>query len=77
MSSVNNPVVAGGGGGTLYGSVGLTGVTYDGSNRVTAFTINNINYTVAYASGSMTISGSDGTTRTVALDGSGRVSGVT
>lgn len=59
------------------GSYGLTGVSYDGSNRVTGFTINNVTYTVSGWGGtSIAIAGSDGTTRTITLDGSSRISEV-
>lgn len=58
------------------GSAGLSGVTYDGSNKVTGFVAGGVTYTVAYASGSITVTGSDGSSVVVSLDGSGRISGV-
>lgn len=51
----------------------FTGVTYDGSNRVTSYVSGGITYTVAYPSSVlMTITGG-GVIRTIVLDGSGRI----
>lgn len=58
------------------GSVGLSNVSYDGSSRVLGFRINGIDYTVTYAPTSMTVAGSDGSSKVINLDGSGRVIGV-
>jgi hypothetical protein len=61
---------------SLGGSLGLSGVTYDGSNRVVGFALRGITYTVAYTSTTITITGSNGFSRVVTLDGSSRVIGV-
>ena len=61
----------------LGGSAGLSGVTYDSTNRVTAFSLRGIDYTVAYATGLITVTGSNGSTREITLDTSARISGVT
>lgn len=55
----------------------VSGVTYDGSNRVTQLTIDGVTYTLTYATSSITISGDDGSVKTISLDGSGRISGAT
>lgn len=47
--------------------------TYDGSNRVTAFAIGSVTFTVAgWGTSSIVVAGSDGSTKTITLDGSGR-----
>ena len=67
------------GGGVLQlgGSAGLTAVVYDGSNRVTSFTLRGVDYTVVYSAGEFNISASNGLQRRVLLDGNTRISGVT
>lgn len=55
----------------------VSDVTYDGSNRVTSLKIDNVTYTVIYATSTITISGDDGSVKTISLDGSGRISGAT
>jgi len=53
----------------------LSAVTYDGSNRVTGYTLGGVAYVVAYPSStSITITGG-GKVTTITLDGSGRVVG--
>jgi hypothetical protein len=65
-------LVSGGG-----NSAGLTGVTYDGSNRVTGYTLDGVTYTVTgWGTSTVTVAGSDASTRTITLDGSGRFTGV-
>lgn len=59
------------------GSVASAGnpsaAAYDGSNRVTSFTIGAVTFTVTgWGTSSIVVAGSDGTTRTITLDGSGR-----
>lgn len=52
----------------------VSAVGYDGSNRVTGYTLNGTAYTVAYPSPtSITVTGG-GKTRTITLDSSGRIS---
>lgn len=47
--------------------------TYDGSNRVTGFAINSVTFTVTgWGTSSIVVAGSDGSTKTITLDGSGR-----
>lgn len=58
------------------GSVGLSNVTYDGSSRVLGFRLNGVDYTIAYAPTTMTISGSNDSETVINLDGSGRIIGV-
>jgi hypothetical protein len=60
----------------LGGSAGLSGVTYDVSNRVTAFSLRGVSYTLAYTATQITITGSNGFSRVVTLDGSSRIVGV-
>lgn len=55
----------------------LSGVTYDGSSRATAWTIDGVSYTADYTPTRITITGSDGTIKTIQLDGSGRITGAT
>lgn len=63
--------------GALDGSVGLAGVTYDGSNRVTAYVLDGVYYVVTYPSATTIVhTGNDGSGRTLTLDGSGRLVGV-
>lgn len=58
-------------------SVGLTGVVYDGSNRVTAYTLDGVSYTLAgWGTAAVTITGDNGSVRVVSFDGSGRISEV-
>lgn len=58
------------------GSAGLSGVTYDGSNRATAFAFAGVSYAVTYPAGQIVVTGSDGSVQTVTLDGSGRIQAV-
>ena len=59
------------------GSYGLSGVTYDGSNRVTGFVLDGVTYTfTGWGTSTVTITGSNGNTRRISLDGSGRFVGV-
>ena len=53
----------------------LSGVTYDGSGRAVAWTIDGVAYTAAYTPSSITITGSDGHLREVSLDPLGRIDG--
>lgn len=57
-------------------SAGVSAVTYDGSNRSTSFALGDTSFSVAYAADVITVSGG-GVTRTISLDGSGRITGVT
>lgn len=57
-------------------SAGVSAVTYDGSNRATSFALGDTSFSVAYAADVITVSGG-GVTRTISLDGSGRITGVT
>lgn len=55
----------------------LSAVTYDVSNRCTSYTLNSTTYTLTgWGTSTVTVTGSDGSTRTITLDGSGRISGV-
>ncbi len=51
----------------------VSGVTYDGSNRVIALTVDSISYTISYTSSEILITGSDGSRKRIGLDGSGRI----
>lgn len=54
----------------------LSGVSYDGSSRVTGYTLNGVAYTVAYPSStSITVTGG-GRVKTLTLDSSGRFTGL-
>lgn len=53
----------------------VTDVTYDGSDRVTSLKIDNVTYTIVYTLSTITISGDDGSVKTISLDGAGRISG--
>lgn len=54
----------------------LASVTYDGSSRVTGYTLNGVAYTVAYPSStSITVTGG-GRVKTITLDSSGRMVGL-
>lgn len=56
--------------------VTLAGVSYDGSSRLTACTLNGVAYTVAYPnSTTITVTGG-GKTKTITLDSSGRMTGL-
>ena len=60
-----------------FNSKGLSGTTYDGSNRCTGFTLEGIIYTITgWGTSSITISGNNGSSIVVTLDGSGRIQGV-
>ena len=55
----------------------ISAVTYDGSNRCTGYTSNDVTYTITgWGTSTVTITGSDLSVRTVTLDGSGRIVGV-
>lgn len=57
--------------------VGVSGITYDGSNRCTGFTLGSVTYTITgWGSSTVTVNGSDGSIRTISFDGSGRINGV-
>lgn len=59
------------------GSTGLSAVTHDGSNRVTGFVLADVTYVVSgWGTSQILITGSNGTTRTITLDGSGRINAV-
>jgi hypothetical protein len=62
--------------GVFDGSVGLSAVSYDGANKVTGFTVGGVIYTVTYPAGQIVVTGNNGTVRTITLDGSGRISGM-
>lgn len=51
----------------------ISGATYDGSNRLTAITVDGVSYTISYSSTEITITGSDGSRKRVGLDVSGRI----
>lgn len=51
----------------------LSGVTYDGSNRAIAWTIDGVAYTATYTSSLITITGTDGYLREVSIDPLGRI----
>lgn len=54
----------------------LASVSYDGSNRTTGYTLNGVAYTVAYPnSTTITVTGA-GKTKTITLDSSGRMTGL-
>lgn len=58
-------------------SAGLSAVSYDGSGRVTSYTLNDIDYVLSgWGTSTVTVTGSDGSVRTISLDGSGRIAGV-
>jgi hypothetical protein len=52
----------------------LSGVTYDGSNRATSWTIDGVTYTATYSTNQILVTGSDITTTRITLDGTGRIS---
>lgn len=55
----------------------LSGATYDGSNRCTGFTLGTVSYNITGWGGStVTVAGSDGSSRAISLDGSGRIAEV-
>lgn len=55
----------------------LSGVTYDVSNRATAWAIDGVAYTASYSTSEIVVAGSDGTVRRIALDPANRITGVT
>jgi hypothetical protein len=62
---------------TLGVGTGVSAVTYDVSNRCTGFMLGTVSYTITGWGGStVTVAGSDGSSRAISLDGSGRISGV-
>ena len=67
METASGAPVSGG------GVVDVTGITYDGSNRVTGYTKLGIAHTVTYPTATTIIDTSSGGTITVDLDGLGRV----
>ena len=56
------------------GTGSLSAVTYDGSNRATSWVCNGVTFTATgWGTSSIVIAGSDGTSKTITLDGSGRI----
>ena len=55
----------------------LSGVTYDGSNRATQWTIDGVTYSASYSSAGITVAGSDGTITIISVDPAQRITGVT
>lgn len=51
----------------------VTSVTYDGLDRVTGYLLNGVIHTVTYPSATTQVDVGGGRTRTVTLDGSGRI----
>jgi hypothetical protein len=61
----------------LVGGSGVSGFTYDGSNRVITYTRNGIAHSIAYPNSTTAIiTSAQGYQRTVTFDGSGRVTGI-
>lgn len=54
-------------------SVNITDITYDGSDRVTAYTINGVEHLVTYPDSTTIVDTGGGTVKTVTLDGLGRI----
>jgi hypothetical protein len=55
----------------------MTGVSYDGSSRVIAFTRGGVIHSISYPNSTTAIvTSAQGYQRTVTLDGSGRVTGI-
>jgi hypothetical protein len=54
----------------------LSGVTYDASNRATAWTIDGVTYSASYTSGAITVAGSDGTVTIISVDPAQRITAV-
>jgi hypothetical protein len=50
-------------------------LAYDGFDRVTQIRIDGVTYDILYTSSTITITGDDGSVKTITLDGSGRISG--
>jgi hypothetical protein len=53
----------------------VSNVIYDAFDRCVSLKIDNITYTIVYASTTITISGDDGSVKLIDLDGSGRIAG--
>jgi hypothetical protein len=61
----------------LVATSGISGVTYDGSSRVSGYTVGTVTFTVAYPDSThATITSSLGSSRSVTFDGSGRVTAI-
>lgn len=58
-------------------ATGLTGVTYDGSNRAVGWTINGVSYSANYAASRITLASSGGAITDIDLDPAGRITGMT
>lgn len=62
---------------SLVSGAGISGVTYDGSSRVSGYTVNGVAHTVTYpTSTSAVITNTLGAVRNVTFDGSGRVTAI-
>lgn len=72
ISSTDDAIVS-----VVGNSAGLSNVVYDGSGRVTSYTLGGVNYAVTgWGSSTVTINGSDGSVRTISVDAQGRFTGV-